>query len=486
MTSLAGSRDTVPAARSTDAPLPVRLSRRWVPPVENPRFWATQVLVVFIAAIHDSVEFFGYLPWLGHAYFLPISLFAIPVVYSALYFGLSGALATALWCTVISVPNWIFLHHGSQTIGSMSQLFIIDGMGLFVGSRVDHQMKARAHAESVSQALGVSEGRYRGLFETSAEGVLLLDAGGEILEANAAAARLLRTSTGSLKGKRLGSLISAADESEGSPSTSRQGAFVVAGPHGEEVWLEPVSTSLAEPGGGTQVVLHDVTEQKRRQVGLETYAAEVVRAQEEERKRLAQELHDDTVQSLVLLWRQLNEIGAGTPGAAPAVKDALREARDFAGAIAESVRGYAQGLRPPVLDDLGLAPAIRRLTKEFTDRTAIPAELLIHGNPRRLLPDVELALFRIAQESLRNVERHAQASSVTVSLDHRPESTSLTIRDDGQGFRFSSHENLAGTTKLGLLGMHERARVCGGEVTVRARPGAGTTLVVKIPHRQPS
>lgn len=480
MTSVAG--DAAPTTRPTALDLRMHRLGRWAPPVENPRFWATQILVVGIAVVHDSIEFFGFLPWFGGAYFLPISMFFIPVVYAALYFGLSGAVATAVWCTVLSVPNWIWAHDPTESTGAIAQMGIINLMAVFVGIRADQQMKARADAEGAWRAMQSSEARYRGLFETSGEGILALAADGRIVECNAAASRLLQASPETLRGNTMMSALSTAQSRKVYGTES----LVIVKADGAELWLEPVTTSLFEPGGESQVVLRDVTEQRRRQMGLAKYAAEVVRAQEEERKRIAHELHDDTVQSLVILWRQLDEVAAHCAPGCTAQRIALLESRDLAGTVAEAVRSFAQGLRPPVLDDLGLTPAIRRLTKEFTERTNMPAEMLVHGDPRRLPPDAELALFRIAQESLRNAERHANASTVTVSLNYRATNIALIIRDDGNGFRIAPNERLTGATKLGLLGMQERARVCGGKVTIRARPGTGTTVIAKIPHHQPS
>jgi len=137
----------------------------WPPPFHNPRFWATQVLVLVIAGIHDFLEALGYLPQFGMAYFLPISMFFVPVVYAALYFGLAGAVVTALWCTLLSTPNWLLWHSGSERYGVLFQMAVINAIGIFVGSRVDRQMKARAEAETASRALRVSEARYRGLWE---------------------------------------------------------------------------------------------------------------------------------------------------------------------------------------------------------------------------------------------------------------------------------------------------------------------------------
>lgn len=455
---------------------------RWNPPVRNPRFWATQVLVLVIAIAHTAVESSGLLSWLGHVYFLPISLFFIPVIYAALYFGLSGAVATALWCTLLSVPNWIFLHHGSESYGAMLQMAIIGAMAVFVGNRVDHQTRARADAEAAWLAGQESEARYRGLFETSGEGVVVIDADDRVIESNAAAGNLLRQPVKALVGRRLGEIL-APDGSRGSRGAFPAGPISIVGPDGGETWIEPVEALLAVPGGVRQVVLRDITEQKRRQLGLETYAAHVVRAQEEERQRIAQELHDDTVQSLVLLWRTLNEIPLAAAKDPDATGTALFEARDLAGSIAESVRGYARGLRPPILDDLGLAPAIRRLATEFTARSDTPANLVIRGNARRLAPDVELALFRIAQESLRNAEKHASAGFVRLILSYSPACTTLSVKDDGRGFVLPGRNKVDGPYGLGLVGMEERARMAGGTLTIRPHPGRGTTITARIPDR---
>ena len=481
MTGAAGTAGSAHHVAGVAVGLQARLGR-WNPPVRNPRFWATQVLVLVIAVIHTAIEWFGILSWLGHVYFLPISLFLIPVVYAALYFGLAGAVATAVWCTLLSVPNWVFLHHGSEAYGAMLQMTIIGGMAVFVGNRADHQMRARADAEEAWLAGRESEARYRGLFETSGEGVVVTDAADRVIESNPAAARLFQQPVEALVGRSLAELL-APDRGGGARLPLAAGTLPIVGPDGGEIWIEPVETSLTEPGGVRQVVLRNITGQKRRQLGLETYAASVVKAQEEERQRIAQELHDDTVQSLVLLWRTLNEIAPTVPRDPEAAGPALREARDFAASIAESVRGYARGLRPPVLDDLGLAPAIRRLATEFTTRTGTPAALVIRGTDRRLSPDAELALFRIAQESLHNAEKHAAATTVRLTLGYRQGCTVLSVKDDGRGFVDTAQDRPDGPNRLGLVGMQERARMAGGALRIRSRAGGGTTITARIPDR---
>jgi PAS domain S-box-containing protein len=459
----------------------------WIrPPLHDPRFWATQALVVGIAGAHDALEAFDLLPHFGMAYFLPMSMFFIPVVYSALYFGLSGALTTALWCTVISTPNWVLWHHGSARYGVMSQMLIVDAVAVFVGSRVDQQMKARADAEAASRALETSETKYRGLFETAGEGVLVLDEGERIVECNAAASMLFRRPREELcnallkeimPGDVASALRSASLGVNGPPEEIR-----LERPDGTEVWVEPVCTPFAEREGITQIVLRDVTEQKRRQAGLETYAAQILKAQEDERKRIAQEMHDETLQSLVVLCRKLDESDADTPASFDSLLLVLREAHDHAESLVESVRGFARGLRPPILDDLGLTPAIERLVGELSARSTIDSRLTVRGCDRRLPADVELALFRISQEALHNVERHSGASNVRVNLHYQPQSIEVVIIDNGAGFSLPVPlDGLANESKLGLIGMQERARTVGGKLRIRSTPRTGTRVAVRIP-----
>jgi len=462
----------------------VRLWQLLRPPVSDPKFWATQGLVVVIAGVHDFVELTGLIEGLGMAYLLPISFFFIPVIYAALFFGLRGALATALWCTVLTVPNWLFVHDGTTRLGSVSQMVIINLIAIFVGSRVDAQMKA-------AQALQLSETKYRGLFDTAGEGILVLDLARRIAECNTAAASLLRGSVESLRGKRLdevlggkgaSALLAGVDNSRNGPGA----AVPLESPPGEQVWVEPVANPLAGQEGLTQIVLRNVSDQRRRQTELASYSAQIVRAQEEERQRLAQELHDETIQSLLLLCRMLDDSDV-TPGAEAADSaTVLRDAHGYAQSLVASVRALASGLRPSLLDDLGLSSALDTILTDVASRCSIRGKLIIRGPERRLPTEVELALFRIGQEALHNVERHSDASQINVTLRYRPGKTQLLVADDGKGFIVpETTAELSKRNKLGLIGMQERARIAGGTFVIESTPGMGTRIVVEVtdaPH----
>ena len=444
-------------------------------------FWATQVLVGLIAVSHGLVESLE-LPPHGALYFVPLMLFFIPVVYAATTFGVAGSVPTALWSTLLTVPNGVFWHEGAERTGELVQMSAIVIVALFVGVRVDQQRKARAAAEAAERALRVSEAKYRGLFEAAGEGVLVLRDGEEIVECNAAAARLLGQSTAALRGRRLSEVMPAEAALALLPSAHsplEPSSEILLPSSGQPVWVKPVSASLPGAPDLTHVVLHDISVQKRREQRLETFARAVLNAQEEERRRVAQELHDETIQGLVQLCRMIDECEEQTNCGARA-----RNVRHRAEGIIGEVRRFASGLRPPALDDLGLVEALDRLVDDLRERTPIAAEFQVSGEDRQLTAESRLALFRIAQEALRNVERHSRASHVGVFLTFAPNEARLAVVDNGDGFdaRTAAAPPLNGQT-LGLMGMRERARTVGGTFALQSTMGRGTTVVAEVPTR---
>lgn len=467
------------------------------PPVRDWRFWAVQGLIALIAGTHTVLEimrYSGYTVFVGSQEapvillsFIPVSLFFVPVVYAALNFGLAGAVATALWCTVLTIPN-IMLHHETERVREVLQLGIVDAIAVFVGQRVDREMSAREEAEDASAALRVSEAKYRGLFESSPAPILVLDPQGVVREANPAAGVLFARSPGTLKGAHVSALFepSGAERILGLlQEGGREDAYVVLkSAAGEEMYLEPMGTRINDGEGEAviQVLLRDVTAERERQLGLKAYAAHVLRGQEEERKRIAQELHDETVQTLILLCRRLDLVEAGSGTLSSTAVDGLREARKTAESVVKDLRDFSKALRPPTLDDLGLVTSIRRLLMDLMDRAKVGGQMRVVGEDRRLPPDVELGVFRIAQEALHNVERHAQASEVTVTLTFSPRESRLDVMDNGVGFVPPHHlSDIAARGRLGLLGMQERAELLGGKLDIRSTPGKGTRLTASIP-----
>ena len=215
------------------------------------------------------------------------------------------------------------------------------------------------------------------------------------------------------------------------------------------------------------------------------YARQITRAQEDERKRIAREAHDETAQILVALSRRLDALMASPELSHDALRKRLEGVRGLTTDALQSVRRFSQDLRPPVLDDLGFVAAIRGLTRNL-EEAGVKTELRVSGSPYRLSAEEELVLFRIAQESLNNVRRHADASRAKVLVSFNHDSVQMVVEDDGKGFDApNKFVDLVASGKLGLIGMHERARILGGTLRIESEPSRGTRVVVDAPvHRR--
>jgi signal transduction histidine kinase len=212
------------------------------------------------------------------------------------------------------------------------------------------------------------------------------------------------------------------------------------------------------------------------------YARKITQAQENERKRIARELHDDTIQSLIALSRSIEALGTSQESLPEPTGQRIRELQETTGEVIKRVRRFSQDLRPSVLDDLGLLPSLEELTAELNRSDGLRAEFWFHGEQRRLSSEVELTLFRIAQEALNNVRRHAEATRVVTVVDLGDSSMQMSIQDNGTGFNPPTlADHPARASKLGLIGMHERARLLGGTLAIDSAPGQGTKVIVNVP-----
>ena len=209
----------------------------------------------------------------------------------------------------------------------------------------------------------------------------------------------------------------------------------------------------------------------------------VIRAQEEERGRVARELHDEANQLLAALMTTVDAADAlqAAEGGSPALRDTLARLRKLADTALGDMQRIATELRPPALDEFGLLPALTRHVRDRLDGTGVAADVEIEGRRRRLPQGVELALYRIAQEALANMQKHARARCVHVRLRFLPDAVRLDISDDGVGFDPEAPECDAQRSRLGLAGMRERASIVGGTVDVSSRPGGGTRVSARIP-----
>lgn len=212
---------------------------------------------------------------------------------------------------------------------------------------------------------------------------------------------------------------------------------------------------------------------------LERFASRTVEAQELERRRLAGEIHDGISQRLVSLWYHLlaADDAVGPAEDASTVRRELGMAKELATEALAEARGAITGLRPFVLDDLGLGPGLESL-----GRTLTGLEVDVDVEPVVLPPHAEVALYRIAQEALQNVVKHAEATTVRVRLTSADDGVRLVVSDDGVGF---DEDSIAGAERrhsYGLVGIRERAELIGASLRLASRPGTGTTVEVVVPH----
>jgi len=232
---------------------------------------------------------------------------------------------------------------------------------------------------------------------------------------------------------------------------------------------------------GLQVIARDVTEEKQLRRNMEFYIKQVTRAQEDERRRISRELHDDTIQMLAALTRGIGSI-VGEKKLPNVTVERLQKLHEMSNSALEGVRRFSQDLRPSILDDLGLVPALEWLIADLEKTYGMTTVVAITGTRRRLPPEIELTVFRIAQEVFNNIRQHSKATSVEMGLDFSADALTLVISDNGRGFSVPRRtSDLALDGKLGIMGMRERARLVGGTLIVQSEKDTGTTVTLRIP-----
>ncbi len=244
---------------------------------------------------------------------------------------------------------------------------------------------------------------------------------------------------------------------------------------------------IKEPVGGIEEIrrlqnelVHMSTKVQRAQRGLRGYIGAIVAGQEEERLRLSNELHDETIQSLIVLNQrvQLTLLTAQNPKTV----EELRRLQTTIDETIKDLRGIIRALRPPYLEDLGLSASLDMLCRDSSAAFKLPVEFKLTGRESRLKPDAELAIYRITQEALNNINRHSKATLAFVELSYKPNLVSLAVRDNGRGFNSpESPAEFAPSGHYGFLGMYEKAEQIGAKFHVDSTPGRGTEIKVILP-----
>jgi signal transduction histidine kinase len=221
-------------------------------------------------------------------------------------------------------------------------------------------------------------------------------------------------------------------------------------------------------------------ELQRYRLDIQRYVVSILNTQEEERKRIARELHDETAQALIVLGRRIED--AEEMARDEGLAQELDDLRDMVDDTLQGVRRFTSDLRPPLLEELGLSRTLEILGHRIEREGLFEVKVRIVGEPRPILPELELGLYRLAQESLSNVRRHAHAQHVVLSMIYGQDRLILEVEDDGIGFEVPDDPGaMLASGRLGLIGIHERARLFGGRATILSAPRQGTTVRVVIP-----
>jgi PAS domain S-box-containing protein len=339
-----------------------------------------------------------------------------------------------------------------------------------------------------------AEGRFRLLVDGVRDyAFYMLDRAGRVESWNAGAERLQGYAADEVVGQHVAGFYLPEEARQGAPGRALEraltdGRAVEEGwrirKDGSRFWAEGFITAVRDPQGrlvGYSVVTHDVTERRRHAEVRARLLEQVTAAQEDEQRRLARELHDETGQSLTSLLVRLRTL-ADAPTLAE-VREQVGELRRVTARTLDEVRRLARGLRPGVLDELGLVPAIEQLTVDHSRLHSIAVEVSAVGFGMERLPAaVEAALYRVIQEALTNAAKHSGARTVNVVLQRRREMVQAIVSDDGCGFDVEATlRTPAARAHLGLHGMRERAALLGGTVTIESTPGEGTTIYARVP-----
>jgi two-component system, NarL family, sensor histidine kinase DegS len=370
---------------------------------------------------------------------------------------------------------------------------IKDDSGVIIGAI--ETLEDISQRKTVEDALYESEKSYRALFESAYDAIWVHDMEGTILTANQALSELCGYPVQEMIGMNVKDFIIGDNDVD----TAREVKLKLMSGGRIDAPYEMtlirkdgsklstiVTTNLVNVGNDTkafQNTARDVTSEKRMEENLHYYLQQITRAQEEERKRIARELHDDTAQVLLSISRQIDNFIRNELKITPPYLTFLKGIQEQVNHGVQAVHRYSQDLRPSLIDDLGLIAALRSYVKRVREYDNMIVTLEVNGKERRLTSEVEMLLYRVIQEALNNVRKHADATATRLDIFFEEQQVRVNISDNGKGFNYvKTMDNLAQTGKLGLIGMQERVGLLGGTLNFDSAPGKGTIVKITLPY----
>lgn len=372
-------------------------------------------------------------------------------------------------------------------------LELLSALGNLIGVAME---KATLYQErqKTTEQLKTSEKKYRQLFENAHDAIWVQDPAGRITAANQAAAKLFGYNLAKLIGADVHRFIDQQDNASfdeirddllSNGEMSEPYRLKVLRKNGSEAFIMLTANLLSRNGGKREIqfIALDITKEVRMQENQSFYLQQITKAHEEERLRISRDLHDSTAQILIAALHRLENFCKTNKQLPEPELEFLHDLHEQLKKTLQDIRQLSRDLRPSILDDLGLMPTVEWLIEQLKTEHGIEGELVTSGSEQRYSPEIEVALFRIIQEALRNIGKHAAATKVKVLFECHNNETILAISDDGKGFELPvSMGEFSRAGKLGVDGMQTRARLIGGTFDLYSEPGKGTTIVVTVPH----
>lgn len=468
--------------------------------MRRPGLWVIFALLVLITLLHYGQDLgfpMSHAPIMAslgldrHAF--ERILYLVPIVWAGFVFSWRGAFVTSLVALACLLPRAIFISpHPLDSLLETGAVFTVGNAVSISFASLRREREYRARLELAQQEQRLFEEKYRELFESANDAIWIHNLAGNIVVANKACAALTGYSLKELSTIKSQNLFTKNSLDDINHIRDLPLKNKVPGHLSEVKMIKKdkseahvqLSTNPVFSNGqivGFQHIARDITEQKRMQENLRFYLHQITRAQEEERKRIARAIHDESVQSLASLTHKIEALATKKRRSPEGTVQYLEGICAEAKGIMNGLRRFSHGLRPGVLDQVGLVSALELLAEELSSEQNISTSLEISGPERRLEPEVELALFRIAQEALSNIRRHSGAKKAEVELLFTNRKVKLTISDNGRGFQLPEVlGDLANEGKLGLLGMQERTSLFNGKFSVRSAVGKGTMVAVEV------